>query len=162
MVFKAVTCLIVGYIFSLIGFKKIMIPLLILQILLMCILAFSKKETVFYNYMFNGAFYFYVIVQETNVIATIAAVPKTFGIKYGSSVLCLVLCSKFISMLIAYLIHDTGLATNIIIILLNVLALIVCSHFPFNEELDIGRLVDRDLMIFKNFGLPNSRSLIDK
>lgn len=153
MLVKAVTCLIVGYIFSLVGYKKIMIPLLILQIGFISTIAFSNKESHFYSHLFNGAFYFYIIVREANFIVTVSAVPKTFGIKYGSSVLCLAECALFIPLLISILIQDSETVKYIICIVLNIVALIICFFFPINEMLDIGPMVDRDLIIFKNFGL---------
>lgn len=87
---------------------------------------------------------------------TIAAVPKTFGIKFGGVVLSFVLFSRVLSMLTLiilpeskYLLFAYGLVCS--------LAGLAISFF-FSEKLDIVRLSKRNFIVLSNFGISRRES----
>lgn len=103
---KALTCLFTGYIFSMTGFKSLMMPVVVIQTIFI-IVVYARGEDFDYKLLlWKVGYYLYIIVEEINVVICIAAVPRTFGIRHGASVLCLVLCSRLLSVLMAWIIGD--------------------------------------------------------
>lgn len=153
-ILKALTCIVSGYIYSMFGYKRIMMVLT----LILCFLSFfilklkdktQEKDHVL-TWQDNMAYFIFIIAEETSLVISATAVPRTFGIRFGASVYCLVLSSRIVTLIVAKfslnitVMFVTGLCANIA-------ALIIC--FFFKEELDIGRLVERGLITFRNFGL---------
>lgn len=95
------------------------------------------------------AYFIFIIIEESNFVLSVSAVPRTFGIRYGSSVLTLVLCSRIYTLILASLPIAPG-PMLAVILSANIVALVIC--FFFKEELDIGRMVDRGKITFRNFG----------
>lgn len=90
---------------------------------------------------------------------TITSVPKTFGIKYGTLVLSLVLMSRVVCGLVAISIgHHVGPTGIVIIGLITTLIAQVIVHF-FSEKLDIENLMKRKLVVFQDFGLTRGETL---
>jgi hypothetical protein len=155
-IFKGFTCLVVGYIYSIIGYKKTLLPLLACNIILSFILLYitdhPSSRYVILSYLI------FILVEETQLVITVSAVPQTFGIKYGSIILCIVLCGRILALVTIYylpknkwVLFTTGIVTQ-------VLAFLICLNFK--EMLDINQLVARKCIVFNNFGISRKSMIV--
>ena len=151
--FKAFVCLLTGFVYQKFDFK---VPMLIV-LMINCVLCGL-------NYSFDTAIptsetkmikFCYFVSDKVSWVVQVSSIPRTFGIKYGAVVLAIVLSGRILTyILVHYLIPDepglfliTGLASNIIAMI---------TTFFFVESLDIVGLVDRGLIVFKDFGISRS------
>lgn len=81
--------------------------------------------------------------------------PRTFGIKYGAVVLSIVLSGRVLTYFFVHHIFSPNAVLSLVTGLIsNLIALI--TTFYFNESLDIAGLVERGMIVFKDFGISRS------
>lgn len=85
-------------------------------------------------------------------ILIVCSSPRTFGIKYGVLVMCFINIGEVLSSILVLLVaHEpfslfsAGIVGACIALAINV--------FAFREKLDIKTLLDKQMVIFDNFGI---------
>lgn len=85
-------------------------------------------------------------------VLIVASTPRTFGIKYGSLVMCFVQLGHICSLVLALLIEKKAVILNTAGIITSFIALIISSCL-FRETLDIFKLLKKRQVIFTDFGI---------
>lgn len=98
-----------------------------------------------------------VVADFGQKLLTMTSVPKTFGIKYGTLVLSLVLMNRVVCCLFVIGLKMEATGIVILSLVMTIVALII-AHF-FSEKLDIDNLRRRNLVVFQDFGLTRGETL---
>lgn len=110
------------------GFKKVMLPLIFVN----CCLSYSMKTISDIETHSSGeqiAYIAFIVVDQINTVVTISAVPRTFGIKYGYNIVCIVLISRILTMILVYFVPDEPMENFIFGLCSNILAFVICALF---------------------------------
>lgn len=97
-------------------------------------------------------FYISTFINTAIDTMTIAAVPKTFGIKYGCLILGIIQTSDMISQILVLLVsRNNNVVMFVIGFLSSIVALVIC--FFFQETLDVQNLQKKRMVILADFGI---------
>lgn len=99
-------------------------------------------------YLYRASIFIDVGLQ----ILTIASSPRTFGIKYGSLVMCFILTANGPAHIIFLLVKPNPILIYSIGLVFCIASMLICL-LCFRETLDINFLIKKRLVIFEDFGL---------